>query len=113
MAFNVKKCKLMHLGPKNPDHQYQMDGKPLETTEEENDIGVTMLKNLKPSAQCSKAARTAKAVLGQISRAFHYRDRHVFMRLYTQYVRPPTSSSAHKPGHHGQKATNRCSERYR
>ena len=27
-------------------------------------------------------------MLGQISRAFHYRDRHVFVRLYTQYVRP-------------------------
>ena len=28
------------------------------------------------------------AVLGQISRAFHYRDRYVFVRLYRQYVRP-------------------------
>jgi hypothetical protein len=26
--------------------------------------------------------------LGQISRAFHFRDRHVFKRLYVQYVRP-------------------------
>ena len=88
MAFNVKKCKVMHVGPKNPEHQYQMDGQPLETKEEKKDIGVTMLKNLKTSAQCSKAARTAQAVLGQITRAFHYRDRHVYMRLYTQYVRP-------------------------
>ena len=38
--------------------------------------------------QCTKAARTAQAVLGQLARAFHYRDRHVFIRLYTQYVRP-------------------------
>ena len=88
MAFNIKKCKVMHLGPKNPEHQYQMDGQPLEATEEERDIGVTMSKTLKPSAQCSKAARTAQAVLGQITRAFHYRDRHVYVRLYTQYVRP-------------------------
>jgi hypothetical protein len=35
-----------------------------------------------------KAARTAQTVLFQISRAFHYRDRHVFIRLYVQYVRP-------------------------
>lgn len=27
-------------------------------------------------------------MLGQISRAFHNRDRHVFMRLYKQYFRP-------------------------
>ena len=30
----------------------------------------------------------ARAVLGQISRAFHYRDRHIFVKLYKQYVRP-------------------------
>ena len=57
-------------------------------TEEERDIGVTVTSNLKPKAQCSKAARTAQSVLGQISRAFHYRDRKVFVRLHVQYVRP-------------------------
>jgi len=30
----------------------------------------------------------AQGVLSQISRAFHYRDRNVFLRLYIQYVRP-------------------------
>jgi hypothetical protein len=49
---------------------------------------VAVSETLKPSAQCSKAAKTAQTVLGQISRAFHYRDRHVFIRLYKQYVRP-------------------------
>ena len=88
MAFNVKKCKVMHLGNRNLKHQYSMGGQQLEVTEEERDIGVTVSDNLKPSAQCSKAARTAQSVLGQISRAFHYRDRHVFVRLYSQYVQP-------------------------
>lgn len=27
-------------------------------------------------------------MLSQLSRAFHYRDRHIFLRLYIQYVRP-------------------------
>ena len=88
MAFNVKKCKVMHIGSRNPKYQYSMGGENLVVTEEERDIGVIVTDNLKPAAQCSKAARTAQAVLGQISRAFHYRDRHVFVRLYTQYVRP-------------------------
>jgi len=35
-----------------------------------------------------KAARTASVVLGQIGRAFHYRDKRTFGRLYKQYVRP-------------------------
>ena len=40
------------------------------------------------SQQCRKAARTAQTVLNQLARAFHFRDRHVFLRLYIQYVRP-------------------------
>ena len=78
MAFNVKKCKVMHIGGRNPKYQYSMGGEHLVETEEERDIGVIVTDNLKPWAQCSKVARTAQAVLGQISRAFHYRDRLVF-----------------------------------
>jgi len=65
-----------------------MGGHVLEETSEERDIGVTMSANLKPAAQCVKAARTASEVLGQIARDFHYRDRTTFMQLYKQTVRP-------------------------
>jgi hypothetical protein len=88
MAFNIAKCKVMHLGRNNPEYEYTMRGVRLGTTEEERDIGVIVTKNLKPSAQCSKAAGRALTVLGQIRRNFHYRDRHIFLRLYKQYVRP-------------------------
>jgi hypothetical protein len=88
MSFNVSKCKVMHVGQRNPGQEYTMNGIKLATTSEERDIGVTVCGNLKPSSQCSKAAGTAAAVLGQISRAFHYRDRHTFIGLYKQYVRP-------------------------
>ena len=88
MAFNVKKCKVMHFGHNNPGSIYTMNGLALEETKEEKDVGVTVSNNLKPAAHCARAARTARAVLGQIARAFHYRDRHVFVRLYVQYVRP-------------------------
>jgi ribonuclease P/MRP protein subunit RPP40 len=88
MQFNVSKCKFMHMGTSNPGYQYQMSGQVLETTDEERDIGVMISANLKPAAQCAKAAKTAQAVLGQLARAFYYRHRHVFMRLYKQYVRP-------------------------
>jgi len=45
-------------------------------------------KNLKPGVQCEAAAGRALSVLNQLRRNFHYRDRHVFLRLYKQYVRP-------------------------
>jgi hypothetical protein len=88
MVFNVGKCKVMHMGHQNPAFNYTMKGQVLEETMEEKDIGVMVTSNLKPSAQCARAAKTAQTVLGQISRTFHYRDRHVFLRLYQQYVRP-------------------------
>ena len=78
----------MHLGRNNPRQVYYMNGEPLEQTEEETDIGVKVTPNLKPAAQCQKAARTAQTVLGQLARSFHYRDRHVFLKLYKTYVRP-------------------------
>ena len=88
MSFNVAKCHVMHMGRNNPRHIYTMAGSVLSVTEEERDIGVTVTDNLRPSKQCQKAAQTAFTVLGQILRAFHYRDRHVFKSLYLQYVRP-------------------------
>jgi len=88
MAFKVQKCKVMHVGHANPRHVYSMGGINLEETVEERDLGVIMSNKLKPSAQCAKAARMARAVLGQITRAFHYKDKQVFVKLYKQYVRP-------------------------
>ncbi len=88
MAFNAKKCKVMHLGPRNPCYEYYMEGGKLGTTVEEMDLGVKVTRNLKPTEQCSKAAGRATAVLGQLTRNFHYRDRHMFVRLYKRYVRP-------------------------
>ena len=46
MAFNVQKCKTMHVGFNNPGYEYSMDGKKLETTEEERDLGVIMSRKL-------------------------------------------------------------------
>ena len=88
MLFNVKKCKVMHLGHNNPRQVYTMLGQALEKTQEERDVGVMVTSSLKPSVQCAKAAQTANMVLGQLTRAFHYRDRHIFIRLYKQYVLP-------------------------
>jgi hypothetical protein len=59
MAFKVKKCMVMHLGHRNNQHPYYMEGEQLHVTKEERDIGVIMANSLKPSAQCAKAAHTA------------------------------------------------------
>jgi ribonucleases P/MRP protein subunit RPP40 len=88
MTFNYGKCKVMHVGKNNSKHEYFMRGNKLTTTEEERDIGVIFTSNLKPSTQCSRAAGCATSVPNQLKRNLHYRDRHIFVILYNQYVRP-------------------------
>ena len=88
MEFNITKCKVMHVGKDNPKADYTMSGISLEKSEFERDIGVKVHHTLRPSLQCKEAAQRANAVLGQISRSFHFRDRRTFIKLYKQYVRP-------------------------
>ena len=75
MTFNVAKCKVMHIGRANNCATYTMGGTVLAETDSEKDVGVKVHKSLKPSTQCSEAARRANAVLGQICRSLHYRDK--------------------------------------
>ena len=69
MEFNVEKCKVTHVGGRNSGFKYKMAGQDLGETELDKDLGVLVSDNLKPSAHCSKAAKKANAVLGQITRA--------------------------------------------
>jgi hypothetical protein len=73
-----------------------MRDKEQKETSEEKDMGMAVTANLRPSVQCTKAARTAQTILDQ---AFHYHDQHVFAHLQKQYVRPhlELSTSAWSP----------------
>jgi hypothetical protein len=51
MSFNMSKCKVMHIGQRNPGYEYTMGDTLLSTTKEERD-GVTVSSNLRPGAQC-------------------------------------------------------------
>ena len=88
MEFNVDKCHIMHIGPRNKEYQYTMGGEELKSSEYEKDLGVLIQQNLRQSQQCAKAVKTANMVLGQISRAVSYRDKVTFPKLFCTYVRP-------------------------
>ena len=93
MCFNKDKCKVIHFGKKNEMFNYTMGGYApagcvLARSEEEKDLGVLIHESLKPSSQCAKAAKKANQVLGQMARAFTYRDKSTWVKLYIQYVRP-------------------------
>jgi len=40
MQFNVSKCKLMHVGKKNPRHPYYMSSNGLKSVKVEKDLGI-------------------------------------------------------------------------
>jgi Reverse transcriptase (RNA-dependent DNA polymerase)/Endonuclease-reverse transcriptase len=88
MSFNEQKCKVMHVGKNNPQYVYTMNGVKLTVVEEEKDVGITIHRSLKPGRHCERVAATATGILHQLAKSFHYRDKQVFLRLYTQHVRP-------------------------
>ena len=92
MQFNASKCSVMHFGKTNPQFSYTMGGYApagvvLNASTEEKDVGVIIHNSLKPAKQCAKAASKANQILGQMMRAFHYRDKYTWIRLYKTYVR--------------------------
>ena len=89
LQFSFSKCKIMHVGKKNPEYEYYMAGHRLTVFEEEKDVGAIVHKSLKPSRQCKKAAVTAGAVLRKLTRNFHYRDRNIFKKLYRTICKTP------------------------
>ena len=52
MNFNVKKCKVMHIGKNNMKHKYTMSGMELQSTKAEKDLGVVMSSDLKSTDHC-------------------------------------------------------------
>ena len=87
MLFNTDKCVVMHLGSNNLQYEYTLNDIPLKTTNVEKDLGVYMHSSMKPSYQVAEAAKKANQILGQILRAFSYRDKVHFVNLYKQRVR--------------------------
>uniref|UniRef100_A0A8C5R0U2 Reverse transcriptase domain-containing protein n=1 Tax=Leptobrachium leishanense TaxID=445787 RepID=A0A8C5R0U2_9ANUR len=88
LSFNVDKCKIMHLGRKNPRAEYRIFDTVLTSTSEERDLGVIISEDLRVSSQCNRAAGNAGRMLGCVGRGISSRKREVLMPLYRALVRP-------------------------
>ena len=79
MDFNVDKCKIMHIGKKNPRYAYTMNGKNLTDTMEEKDLGVTIDCRLEFDKHIKNIVAKANRTLGMIKIAFTcLKQKHVF-----------------------------------
>ena len=92
LSFNVKKCKVMHIGVKNPNHEYTMehDGKDrvLEITQVERDLGVHVDHKLKFSTHTEIQTNKANKILGLIRRSFTQLEAKSMCMLYKSLIRP-------------------------
>ena len=88
MEFNFDKCKVIHFGSRNNEHNYTMNNSVLKVVDEEIDLGITVTKNLKFSKQCAKSVKKANKVLGYIARNFEHKSKNIVIPLYKALVRP-------------------------
>ena len=88
LPFNLGKCKVMHSGTNNPNHDYNMGDSKLEAVISEKDVGVTFDPLLKFKEHIRTMISKANSRVGIIRRTFSKLSPKSFILLYKSLVRP-------------------------
>ena len=88
MPFNKKKCKVLHLGRRNPNCSYAIGGTELETVQVEKDLGIQIDQDLKFRKHAATVVAKAFQILAVIRRSFALMDVRTLPTLFKSLVRP-------------------------
>ena len=88
LPFNVKKCKVMHVGSKNPSRAYKLNDEIIDASDHEKDLGVIIDDSLKFRTHAAAAIKKANQTLGIIKKSYTSRDAVTISTLYKAMVRP-------------------------
>ena len=86
-VFNVDKCKVPHIGNRNVQANYTMNGIQLAKVEQEEGLGGEISSDLKPSKQCPEIVKTTNKLIGFIGRSFEFRTEEIILNLYSALIR--------------------------
>ena len=88
IKFNSTKCKILHVGNNNPRHKYFIEGRELEVTDLEKDLGVHVDSQLTFDGHICEVIKKSNRLVGMISRVIHWKDKDIMTPLFKSLVRP-------------------------
>ena len=89
----IEKCKVLHIGSNNPNHQYTMpmsgeEVYTLEVTIDEKNLGVNIENQLKLAMHVYTQVAKANRILGCLRHTFKYLTSKIFLQLYKAIIMP-------------------------
>ncbi|XP_069183445.1 uncharacterized protein [Procambarus clarkii] len=96
LDFNPNKCKAMQMrqGEKRPEGVYTINGRQLQETERERDLGVDIIPSLTPAPHTGWVASAAYVMLTNSRRSYRNMNHSVLKSIYSDFVRPTLEYAA-------------------
>ena len=88
MHFNIEKCKVLHIGKRNPMLDYLLNGEPMISVTEEKDLGVTFNSKFSFTDHIKSCVAKAKSRTAWLFRNFVSREQDTIIHLCKSMIRP-------------------------